>query len=144
MEDECEYYHNSNYNLYLKKSQITNGGIGVFTHDDIQCNEIIDEYLGDITSVSIGHYTFYIKENTYIDAYNYPRCYMAMINDGSFVPKRNKKQNNKKNINIVKEYENNCEFSVKCNRVFVKSIKEIKAGDELFISYGEDYWNCRE
>ncbi len=138
MEDNCEYYHNSLYNLYLKKSKIQNGGIGVYTHEDIPEGKIIDEYIGDITSVSIGHYTLCINDGIYIDAYNYPRCYMAMINDGSFVSKKNKNKNN----NI--KYENNCEFYVKGKKAYVKSLREIKAEEELFISYGEDYWSSRD
>jgi SET domain-containing protein len=40
-------------------------------------------------------------------------------------------------------YSNNCKFVVDLDSdtVEVWSIKDIKIGEELFISYGEDYWS---
>jgi SET domain-containing protein len=39
-------------------------------------------------------------------------------------------------------YSNNCKFVVDLENdtVSVWSIRDIKEGDELFISYGEEYW----
>jgi SET domain-containing protein len=37
---------------------------------------------------------------------------------------------------------NNCEFRVddETRQVSVWSIRDIKAGEELFVSYGDDFW----
>jgi SET domain-containing protein len=39
-------------------------------------------------------------------------------------------------------FQNNCEFIIntKDQTVSVWTIKEIKSGEELFTSYGDDYW----
>ena len=58
-----------------------------------------------------------------IDASGFPRCYSAMINDS-----------------IGTKYYNNCIFSENKNIVYIMAIQNIKEDEELFISYGIDYW----
>ena len=143
-----EYYHKSNFNLYLKESQLKNSGFGVFTNNFIPANTYIDEYFGDHMSITGGSYVLKINTNCYIDAFNSPRCYMAMLNDASYVPKKIIKKKNKR-INITpdgnyidtKLLVNNSKFVYENNRGFVYSINDIYPNEELFISYGTDYWN---
>jgi hypothetical protein len=121
-----EYYHNSIFNLNIIKSLIDNAGNGVFTQDYIPNNTFIDCYEGDIKYfVKTGEYYFGINDNIGIDAFAYPRCYMAMINDsrGSI-------------------FNNNCDFKVDEKELIVEiwSIRDIKDGEELFINYGQEYW----
>lgn len=83
------YFHNSTYNLYLAKSQIPDAGLGVYTKDFIPAQTYIDEYIGEIYSFNPGgFYVLELKQNHYIDANNYPRCYMGMINDCEFIAKK--------------------------------------------------------
>jgi SET domain-containing protein len=143
-----EYYHKSNFNLYLKESQLKNSGFGVFTNNFIPANTYIDEYFGDHMSITGGSYVLKISTNNYIDAFNFPRCYMAMLNDASYVPKKIIKKKNKR-INITPDGNyidnillvNNCKFVYENNRGYVYSINDIYPNEELFISYGTDYWN---
>jgi SET domain-containing protein len=143
-----KYYHNSNFNLYLKESQIPNSGLGVYTKDIIPANTRIDEYLGDIMENWGGSYVLCVNDFHCIDAFNFPRCYMAMINDASHVTKKIVKKRKKK-IDLTPDayYDangvmltNNCEFVFEKNRGFIHSLREIKPDEELFISYGKDYW----
>jgi hypothetical protein len=146
------YYHNSLLELYLSKSQIHDAGLGVFTKDFIPAGTYIDEYCGDVYSFNPGgFYVLELKPDYYIDAYNYPRCLMAMINDCGFVAKKIIKKKKRK-IDITPDgyYDKNnnklvinCEFIKKPdeNKTFVFSICDILPNSELFISYGPNYWN---
>jgi uncharacterized protein len=122
-----QYYHKSKYELYVAQSIIPNAGMGVFTKETIQKDNIIDEYFGDVYEINFSpsKYYFEIDKGIGIDAFNFPRCYMAMINDvyGTM-------------------YKINCEFvSDKITlRVFIKAISTIQPNEELYISYGDYYW----
>jgi hypothetical protein len=116
-----------------------NAGYGVFTDEFIPSNKLIDEYVGTkYTRNYGGGYTVEVNESCYIDASEFPRCYMAMINDGNFKHKMKGKKN--KNIIHPLSPEINCEFKINDERVFVYSIKDIPPNQELFISYGNFYW----
>jgi SET domain-containing protein len=121
------YCHRSHYNLIIKQSSIQNAGLGVFTNEFIPKGQIIDEYFGELLELdySPSKYYFEIKDGLGIDAFNYPRCFMAMINDAY------------ETVN-----QNNCDFTIDTtnNQVFVLSIRDIHQNEELFISYGDYYW----
>ena len=132
-----DYYNSSAFELHIGDSQIKDGGLGVYTDEDIPENTIIDEYRGDkieaFESLDNDYYYEIIqpnKENNQlglgVDAAKFPRCYMAMINDASF----------------EKSLENNCEFQddIENKTVYVVTSRDIKAGEELFVSYGDTYW----
>jgi SET domain-containing protein len=124
--EKPEYYHNSSFNLNILKSLIENAGYGVFTQDKIPNNTFIDRYEGDIKYfVKTGEYYFAINDNIGIDAFLYPRCYMAMINDA------------KGSI-----FSNNCDFKIDEKELIIEvwSIRDIKDGEELLINYGSEYW----
>ena len=96
MNTNPNYYHTSKFDLYLATSQLANSGFGVYTREHIPPNTLVDEYYGTITSILGGSYVLYIKDGCYIDALGYPRCFMAMINDASFVPKKTIRKKRKK------------------------------------------------
>ena len=134
-----KYYHKSIYNLYIDQSKIPNGGLGVFTYSFIPKNSYIDDYCGKyITWLYSGEYYFCINEYLGIDAIEYPRCYMAMLNDASYKPVSKRKLKKY----IPHDYKNNCKFVIDENDNIVKifSLSDINIGEELFISYGYDYW----
>jgi SET domain-containing protein len=138
--DNTNYYHNSKFNLYIDKSNIPNSGLGIFTKSFIEKDTLIDEYCGKkINWLSSGDYYYSIDDYNGIDAIEFPRCYMAMLNDASFKPvsKRGLKKF------IPHNYTNNCYFNTDkiLNRVYIYSLVNIEINKELFISYGPDYWN---
>ncbi len=151
MENKELYYHHSKFNLYLGPSQIPNSGLGVFTKDYIPPDTLIDGYFGIELNVNMGgDYNLRINDNSYIDACDFPRCFMAMINDCEFISKKVIKKN-KKNINIAPKYNldtnnnplvTNCKFITDSinNKGYIYSIKHIEPNSELFVSYGNNYW----
>jgi hypothetical protein len=120
------YYNNSIFNLEINKSTIESAGLGVFALELIPAKKCIGKYEGvKKTHNKTGDYYFEINNKVGIDAINYPRCYMAMINDSY---KTENKINCEFRINEIKEM------------VEIWSIENIDVGSELFISYGNDYW----
>lgn len=121
------YYHTSTFSLSIKSSIIPKAGQGVFTNDFIPANTIIDEYYGDVhyISFSSSRYFLEITPTCGIDAFNYPRCYMAMINDTHGT-----------------SYKTNCTFIIdqENERAFIKSTQDIQPNSELYVSYGDEYW----
>jgi SET domain-containing protein len=136
-ENKEEYVNTSSFDLYIGKSTIRDAGLGVFTRDFIPENTIVDEYKGEIVESfepDTNDYYYEIIEADKekgimaygIDAKKFPRNYMAMINDASF----------------EKVIQNNCEFETdeKDKKAFVVTTRDIEAGEELFVCYGEGYW----
>lgn len=135
-----EYYHTSKFNLYFSASNIINSGLGIFTNDFIKAGTFIDFYIGEYVEHLIGgEYFFRIDENGGINSINLPRCYMAMLNDASYRP------NSKRKLRtfIDHDYKNNCIFKVDVinKKVEIHSLVDIQIGEELFISYGNEYWS---
>ena len=125
IDNDEQYYNNSTYKLKVDKSYIENAGKGVFTLEQIPSKSFIGYYEGDMVEyINCGLYYFSINDCCGINAISFPRCYMAMLNDG-----RNR-------------IYNNCEFIIDNNYLKVElwSIKDIKEGDELLVDYGSEYW----
>ena len=124
---EQTHYHTSSFLLTIAPSIIKNAGQGVFTNDFIPANTIIDEYYGDVHEItySSSRYFLEITSTCGIDAFNFPRCYMAMIND-----------------TYGTEYKTNCTFVIdqSARRAFIQSTVDIMPESELYISYGDEYW----
>lgn len=123
------YYNNTNFILDIRPSKIKNAGNGLFVFENIPSETLIGYYDGEILSGNnnISDYSFQISKKYFIDAKEFPRCYIAMINDA-----------------INSQFVNNCEFrKTKNNKICLYTIKDLKKGDELFASYGEDYWTTR-
>lgn len=124
-EEKEEYYHNSQFKLRIDKSKIKFAGKGVITDVLIPKETFIDFYSGDISyTVKCGCYFVEIDETCGVNAILFPRCYMAMVNDA-----------------YHSNFTNNCEIRINSeNKVEIWSINDIKPGEELFMSYGDEYW----
>jgi len=124
-EPKIEYIYNTVFDLFIKKSNIPNSGLGVFTNEFINKNIYLGNYIGKKRSKYYPSNPYCIEDynGDTIDAIDYPRTIFAMINDSKF-----------------SNYKNNCEFIVKKENVEIWTTKIIKKGSELFIDYGEDYW----
>ena len=87
--DPCtvEYVYNSPFALRIGPSRIVNGGLGVFAQEPIPQNASLGEYLGEkrhISQPTDGGYSLALESDHYVDAFEYPRCVLAMINDSRF------------------------------------------------------------
>ena len=67
-----------------------------------------------------------MSKSDFIDAYDYPRCIFAMINDSRF-----------------SNFKYNCDFKIFEDHVEVWTITDINEGDELYCNYGDKYWQYR-
>jgi SET domain-containing protein len=139
------YYTNSKFKLEIKPSNITAAGLGVFTLEDIPNDTFIDTYDGEYMTTSsklsktdyYGHklrrmihslYYIEVEKDIGIDATSYPRCFISMVNDC-----------------YNSEFRENTEFRNIRNpgeipKVGLWTTREIKKGEELYVSYGDEYW----
>jgi SET domain-containing protein len=125
-EPKIEYLYNTNYNLIIKKSNIVNSGLGVFSNEKISKNTFLGYYIGKKCKYNYptnGQYAIITYDGGFIEAIDYPRTFFAMINDS-----------------YNTHFNNNCEFIITEKNVEIRTIKNIKKYEELFISYGNDYW----
>ena len=122
--------------LKVRKSKIPGAGKGLYTLKDIKKGERVVEYLGEIiTDAECDKraekdeygYIFYISKNKCIDAFNMPEVKARYANDANGLTK-------------VKGVRNNCSYEVWKRSGWIKAEKNIKAGDEILVSYGAEYW----
>lgn len=117
------YFNNGSYSLSILPSSIPGAGLGVFADEFIPKGSIIGEYVGSPIDTD-GDYTYVKNNGKVIDASAYPRCFVAMLNDS-----------------IGSTYFYNCEFTEDAqHRIFALATENIPEGNELFVSYGSDYW----
>lgn len=143
------YYHNSTHSLRIGPSQIPGAGLGVYTDSHIAAGELIDEYAGVLRDHG-GSYSLLILPGLYVDACVWPRPYMGIINDCTFVaPKYKRKKGRRIDMTPDAYYDSsgrrlevNCEFRVdpKAKKGYVYASADILPGQELFVSYGDKYW----
>jgi len=126
--------------LYVKKSSLPGAGKGLFTDADIKKDSEVIEYLGERVPWSVCEeranngkdgYAFWISKNHAIDAYFTPEHIARFANDA-------------KGFGRVEGLRNNTKYVVKRKsgerRVFIVASRGIKAGSEIFVDYGTDYW----
>jgi SET domain-containing protein len=132
-----DYKQYNKHLVEIKQSCIPGAGLGLFAIADIPKDTIIDIYHGKrLTKKEYGDIdgekTMYIMEinrNLYID---------ASIDGGiiSFT-------NDARGLNRTPGVRNNCYFELAEDgkEMYMKTSKNIKAGNELFTFYGTSYWN---
>lgn len=118
----------------VKKSTIPRAGKGLFTKRLIEKGTDILEYTGKVTSWKDANhkdganlYIFYVNRNHVIDASIKGNNLARYVNDA-------------KGISKIKGTNNNCVYEIKNKKVILVSTKRIKAGEELLVEYGKDYW----
>lgn len=127
-----EYYNNTEWALSVRESGIPDAGMGLYTEEDIPACSYIGTYEGVLTKDTnmLSSYSFEVSPRYFIDAREFPRCYIAMVNDA-----RNS------------SFTYNCEFrmrnkrEIKNRRIELYAITHIPKGSELFANYGDDYWD---
>ena len=121
--------------LFLKDSQISNSGIGLFTAIAIYKEEIIGYYNGEILSYEES----IIKAKTCTDSYfmNLPN---GLILDCSAISGFAKYANDAKGFS-KSNFKNNAKISLDdSGKICLIAKRKIKPGEEIFCSYGKNYW----
>jgi hypothetical protein len=120
--------------LYLRKSLLPGAGKGLFTKIDIPKGTVIVEYKGRVTTWdAIKHedgkngYLYYVNSKHVINAKPLVKTFGRYANDAAGRVR-------------VKGLRNNSEYIEKKKRCYIKSTRKIRAGEEIFVSYGREYW----
>lgn len=119
--------------LEVKGSNIADAGRGLFTSKPIPKGMKIVEYKGrirtwkEVENDYNNYYIFFVNEQHVIDASVNNKSIAKYINDA-------------KGLQKIKGLNNNAKFVIEDLKVFVKAIKDIPAGSEIFAGYGKDYW----
>ncbi|PBQ31839.1 SET domain-containing protein-lysine N-methyltransferase [Sphingobacteriaceae bacterium] len=124
--------------LKVKVSQLPNAGKGLFTDKPIKKGEQVIEYLGEIidwkeyekrVKEDKDGYLFFISKKRCIDAYSTPEHKARYANDAAGLSK-------------TKGLKNNANYEVVKDRCFIVASRDIEAGEEIFVSYTKEYWDC--
>lgn len=122
--------------VYVAKSTIEGAGKGLFAKVDIQKGEVIGEYKGEVitdeeydrrTQEGLGNYGVDIGDGLILDC-GQKMCPMGYANDA---------------YGLKRVGKNNSYFIQDELRVFVVALRDIKAGEEIFVSYGRAYWKAQ-
>ncbi len=123
--------------LIVKKSQLLGAGKGLFTTKPIKKDSIIIEYRGEIidwkeyckrVKEDKDGYLIYITKKRCIDAYNTPQYKARYANDAEGLVRNNK-------------FKNNAEYQIIDNKAYIVAVRDIKANEEIFVSYSKEYWD---
>lgn len=124
--------------LLVKKSQLPKAGKGLFTTKAIEKNTAIIEYKGEIidwkeyekrVAEDKDGYLFFINKKRCIDAFDTPQHKARYANDAA-------------GISRVPGLKNNAKYEVTDNKCFIVSTRKIEAGEEIFVTYTKEYWDC--
>lgn len=124
--------------LIVKTSQLPKSGKGLFTTKPISKGSKVIEYRGEIINWKEYEkrverdedgYLFFVNKNVCIDAFNTPQYKARYANDAE-------------GLSQVKKYKNNCSYETEGNKCYIVAQRDIKAGEEIFVSYTKEYWDC--
>lgn len=124
--------------LIVKKSLLPNAGKGLFTYKPIKKGTKIIEYKGEIidwkeyekrVERDEDGYLFFINKKHCIDAWNTPQHKARYANDAA-------------GLSRVKGLKNNSVYEIEDNKCFIVATRDIAAGEEIFVSYTKEYWDC--
>ena len=125
--------------LDVKKSQLPGAGLGLWAKRDFKKGEIIVMYDGErvtwkecekrnLEQEGHGGYYMFINKRRCIDAQHTLWAKGRYANDACGVSR-------------VPGLRNNSRYEVIDGDVFIVASRNIKAGEEIFVSYGKSYWN---
>lgn len=124
--------------LIVKKSQLPGAGKGLFTTKPIKKGTKVIEYRGEIINWkqyqervdrNEDGYLFYVNNKYCIDAYPTPQYKARYANDAEGLVR-------------IKGLTNNCDYEIFDNKCYIVAQRDIKAGEEIFVDYTKEYWDC--
>ena len=121
--------------LIVKRSTLKGAGKGLFTTRDIPRGTKIVEYKGKVSKwkevdsqKGLNGYIYYVNRNHVIDARPTKAAIARYANDA-------------RGIVRTEGINNNCTYIIEGKKVYIKSMRRIPAGSELFVGYGKEYWD---
>ncbi|MEQ8302315.1 MAG: SET domain-containing protein [Cyclobacteriaceae bacterium] len=121
--------------LVVKKSRLPGAGLGLFTKAQILKGSRIVEYKGRLQRWSeVKHEDGY---NGYILRVNH----RLAINAKPFKKALGRFANDATGLSRKAILKNNAEYIVDGHKCFIDAMVDIPAGEEIFVSYGREYWS---
>jgi uncharacterized protein len=130
-----EYPQYNRHLVEIKPSLIPNAGYGLFAKTDIPKGTHIDMYHGKRMNrkeykacTTNWSYIMEINRDLYVDGFE-SKCFVAFTNDA-------------RGLTRVPGLRNNCFFELNeaGDNMLMTTSRKIKAGEELFVFYGDSYW----
>lgn len=124
--------------LIVKTSQLPKSGKGLFTDRPIKKGKKIVEYKGEIidwkeyekrVKEDKDGYLFYINKKRCIDAWSTPQHKARYANDAE-------------GLSRTRGLRNNSNYEIFGDKCYIVAERDIVAGEEIFVSYSKDYWDC--
>lgn len=120
--------------LIIKRSTLPQAGRGLFTQSFIPAGTHIIEYKGRVTTwnevkekEADNVYIMYVNRDHVINALPYRKALARYANDA-------------KGVGKIRGLRNNSVYATVKKRVYIKAIRDIKAGEEILVDYGKSYW----
>jgi SET domain-containing protein len=124
--------------LLVKKSQIPDAGLGLFTSRAIREGNRIIEYRGEIITWKDykkrveddkDGYLFFVNNKRCIDAYATPQYKARYANDAE-------------GLSRVPGLRNNAIYQIFGDKCYIVADRDIRAGEEIFVEYTDEYWDA--
>ena len=124
--------------LLVKTSKLPKAGKGLFTDKQIKKGKKIIEYKGEIidwkeyekrVKDDKDGYLFFINKTRCIDAFSTPKYKARYANDAE-------------GLSRIKGLKNNASYEIHGDQCFIMAERDIDAGEEIFVSYSKEYWDC--
>jgi len=119
----------------VRLSKIDGAGLGLFTKTKIKKSELISEFTGKLVRNDDSEYWSQKEEFLYLIFWDenhkldveHSDCLAKYANDAV-------------GLNRIKGLKNNAKIVWDDDRLFLMATKDIKIGDEIYVSYGKQYW----
>ncbi len=118
----------------MKTSRLPNAGKGLFTRIEILKGTRVVEYKGRVQrwrevkdQDGINGYLMYLNQNVVINALPAVKTLGRYANDA-------------RGLVRVEGARNNSEYVSEGKRCFIEATRNIKAGEEILVNYGREYW----
>lgn len=125
--------------LSVKKSQIPAAGMGLWAEKDFKRGDVIVSYDGERITLKecerrntelegMGNYYLFISKTKCIDAQHTTSAKGRYANDA-------------KGLMRIEGLRNNARYEARKGQAFIIASRNIRAGEEILVSYGRSYWN---
>lgn len=131
-------------NVYIDKSNISVAGNGLYAGPyGFKKGEVIGIYSNPQSEVSLGELLNRCNDIEKNNCWEYVFCKDGHRKNTKCWDNLDIRSSLMRNINDAHNtnFKNNSYFQVKNNKIYIISSRNIKAKEEIFISYGKDYWN---
>ncbi len=124
----------SRKHLFVRKSQLPKAGKGLFTQVEILKGDRIVEYKGRRQPWKE------VKDQDGYNGYLLRLNHSTAINGLPSTSALGRFANDAAGMSKVKGLRNNAEYLIYGKRCFIEATRAISKGEEVFVSYGKEYW----